>query len=127
MKTKLKLLIMAAVMVLGVGSVALVAPDVMAQNAIDAACEDDPGASICQEGTVGSVEQIVQTVINVLLFIVGLVSVVMIIISGIRYTTSGGDSGAVTGAKNTLLYSVIGLVVAFLAYAIVNFVLTSFQ
>lgn len=114
-------------MVLGVGSVALVAPDVMAQNAIDAACEDDPGASICQEGTVGSVEQIVQTVINVLLFIVGLVSVVMIIISGIRYTTSGGDSGAVTGAKNTLLYSVIGLVVAFLAYAIVNFVLTSFQ
>ncbi|HJM04475.1 MAG TPA: pilin [Candidatus Saccharimonadaceae bacterium] len=127
MKTKLKLLIMAAVMVLGVGSVALAAPDVMAQNAIDAACESDPGASICQEGTVGSVEQIVQTVINVLLFIVGLVSVVMIIISGIRYTTSGGDSGAVTGAKNTLLYSVIGLVVAFLAYAIVNFVLTSFQ
>lgn len=127
MKTKLKLLIMAFVMVLGVGSMALVAPDVMAQNAIDAACEDDPGASICQEGTVGSVEQIVQTVINVLLFIVGLVSVVMIIISGIRYTTSGGDSGAVTGAKNTLLYSVIGLVVAFLAYAIVNFVLTSFQ
>jgi len=126
MKTKLKLLIMAFVMVLGVGSVALVAPDVSA-NAIEEACRDDPGASICDSGNVGSVEEVVQTAINVLLFIVGLVSVIMIIISGIRYTTSGGDSGAVTSAKNTLLYSVIGLVVAFLAYAIVNFVLTSFQ
>jgi hypothetical protein len=65
------------------------------------------------------------TIINVLLFIIGAISVIMLIIGGIRYTVSGGDSGAVTSAKNTILYAIIGLVVAFLAFAIVNFVLTS--
>ncbi|MNY57155.1 hypothetical protein D3C86_1933160 [compost metagenome] len=51
----------------------------------------------------------------------------MIIVSGIRYATSNGDSSAVTSAKNTLMYSVIGLIVAILAYAIVNFVLKAFK
>lgn len=69
---------------------------------------------------------IFKTITNVLLFIIGAVSVIMLIIGGIRYTISGGDSGQVTSAKNTILYAVIGIVVALLAYAIVNFVLTSF-
>ena len=59
----------------------------------------------------------------VLLFIIGAISVIMLIIGGIRYTLSGGDSGNVTAAKNTILYAIIGLVVAFLAFAIVNWVL----
>ena len=48
----------------------------------------------------------------------------MVIIGGIQYTTSGGDSAAVTKAKNTILYGIVGLVIALLAYAIVNFVIT---
>ena len=64
------------------------------------------------------------TIVNVLLFIIGAVSVIMIIFGGFRYVTSGGDSGGVTSAKNTILYAVVGLIVALLAYAIVNFVLT---
>ena len=63
------------------------------------------------------------TVVNVLLFIIGAISVIMLIIGGIRYTISGGDSSAVTGAKNTILYAIVGIVVAVLAFAIVNFVL----
>lgn len=63
-------------------------------------------------------------VINILLIAIGLISVVMIIIGGIRYAVSGGESGAVTSAKNTILYAVVGLVVAFLAYALVNWVLS---
>lgn len=63
---------------------------------------------------------------NTLLFIIGAVSVLMIIYGGIRYTISGGDAAAVTAAKNTILYAVVGLVVAIMAYAIVNFVLTQF-
>lgn len=63
------------------------------------------------------------TIVNVLLFIIGAVSVIMIIFGGFRYVTSGGDSGGVTSAKNTILYAIVGLVVAVLAYAIVNFVL----
>lgn len=67
-----------------------------------------------------------QTVTNVLLFVIGAVSVVMLIIGGIRYTVSQGDSSAVTSAKNTILYSVVGLLVAILAFAAVNFVIGSF-
>jgi len=65
-------------------------------------------------------------VVNTLLFIVGIISVIMIIVGGIRYTVSAGDGNAVTGAKNTILYAVIGLVVAFASYAIINWVLDLF-
>lgn len=68
----------------------------------------------------------IKTVVNILLFVLGAIAVIMIVIGGIRYTISGGDSGAITGAKNTILYAVVGLVVALLAYAIVNFVLGAF-
>jgi hypothetical protein len=70
--------------------------------------------------------EIFTTIVNVLLFVIGAISVIMLIIGGIRYTISAGDSGAVTAAKNTILYAIIGLIVAFLAFAIVNFVVGSF-
>ena len=70
---------------------------------------------------------IFRTITNVLLFIIGAISVIMLIIGGIRYVVSGGDSGAVTAAKNTILYAVIGIIVALLAYALVNFVIGSFS
>lgn len=67
-----------------------------------------------------------QTVTNVLLFLIGAVSVIMLIIGGFRYVVSNGDSSQVTAAKNTILYAVIGIIVALLAYAIVGFVVNSF-
>lgn len=63
---------------------------------------------------------------DVMLFIIGAVSVIMLIIGGLRYVVSGGDQNAVTGAKNTILYAVIGIIVALLAYAVINFVTTQF-
>lgn len=69
---------------------------------------------------------IFQTITNVLLFVIGAVSVVMLIIGGIRYTVSQGDSSAVQSAKNTILYAVIGLIVAIIAFAAVNFVIGQF-
>ena len=63
---------------------------------------------------------IVSRVIETLLFIIGAAAVIMLIVGGIRYVVSSGDQNAVTGAKNTILYAVIGLVVAFLAFAIVR-------
>ena len=50
----------------------------------------------------------------------------MIVIGGMRYVLSGGDSNQITAAKNTILYAIIGIVVAILAYAAVNFVIGSF-
>lgn len=67
-----------------------------------------------------------QTVSNVLLFLVGAIAVVMIIYGGIRYVLSGGDSNNVSAAKNTILYALVGVIVAILAYSVVNFVIGSF-
>jgi hypothetical protein len=61
------------------------------------------------------------TIANILLLLIGAVAVIMLIIGGIRYVISGGDSNAVQGAKNTILFAIVGVVVAFLAYAAVNF------
>ena len=66
---------------------------------------------------------LVTKIINILLWAIGVVSVIMLIIGGFRYATSNGDSNQVTAAKNTIMYAVIGLVIAIFAYAIVNFVL----
>lgn len=67
-----------------------------------------------------------QTITNVMLYLIGAISVIMLIIGGIRYVVSGGDQAAVTSAKNTILYAVVGIIVAILAYALVNFVIESF-
>lgn len=77
-----------------------------------------------QEGTVlfGEGNSIFRTITNILLFLVGAISVIMLVIGGIRYVVSGGDQQAVTNAKNTILYAIVGIVVAFLAFAAVNFV-----
>lgn len=69
---------------------------------------------------------IFQQVTNILLFIIGVLSVIMLIYGGIRYVVSGGDAKAVEAAKNTILYAIVGLIVAILAFAIVNFVVGTF-
>ena len=62
---------------------------------------------------------------NTVLYIVGIISVIMLIYGGLRYVISGGDSKKVTDAKNTILYAIIGLIVSILAFAIVNFVINA--
>lgn len=90
------------------------------QNGVDCAKGDDQSPKLFGNNGVFS------TITNVLLFIIGAISVIMLIIGGIRYTVSGGDASAVTAAKNTILYAIVGIIVALLAYAIVNFVVGSF-
>lgn len=62
---------------------------------------------------------------NTVLYVVGIISVIMLIYGGLRYILSGGDSKKVTDAKNTILYAIIGLIISILAYAIVNFVINN--
>lgn len=66
---------------------------------------------------------VITTLTNTLLFIVGALAVVMIIVGGLRYVVSGGNATAVSAAKNTILYAIVGLIIAFLAFAAVNWVL----
>jgi len=79
--------------------------------------------AVCRAKNTDSVFNTLKSVINILLTVVGIVSVIMIIVGGVKYVTSAGDSSGVSSAKNTILYAVVGLVVALMAFAIVNFVL----
>ncbi|MBI3984262.1 hypothetical protein HY346_03090 [Candidatus Microgenomates bacterium] len=65
---------------------------------------------------------VIKNVVNWVLFIVGFAAVVMLIIGGVRYVVSAGSEDAVGKAKSTILYAIIGLVIAILAYAAVNFI-----
>lgn len=132
---RIKRILSAAVMVpaivLGVGLLLQPAPahaafDKGLQDGADAAQGKDQqgdAASLFGEGGQGG---IFRTITNVMLFLIGAISVIMLIIGGIRYVVSGGDSTKVQEAKNTILYSIVGVVVAILAYAVVNFVIQSF-
>ena len=62
--------------------------------------------------------------INAAIYVLGILSVVMVILAGFLYTASAGDSGRITIAKNTLMYAIIGLIVALLSFVIVNFVIS---
>lgn len=80
----------------------------------------------CDESTSGgSFADLAKKIINIFSIVVGAVSVIMIIIGGFRYIISGGDQNGVTGAKNTIMYAIIGLVIVLFAQVIVRFVLTN--
>lgn len=78
-------------------------------------------------GTVNEPTQLITTALQYLMVAIVVIAVVMIIIGGIRYATSGGNADKVKTAKNTILYAVIGLAVALLALVIVNLVQTQTQ
>lgn len=85
------------------------------------------GGTTCDEDATnpnGTVTGVIKKIINLFSLIVGAVSVIMIIYGGFKYITSGGNDGNVSGAKNTILYAVIGLIIVALAQVIVRFVLT---
>lgn len=69
---------------------------------------------------------LVTTIIDFLLWLVVIISVIMLIVGGIKYATSAGDSNKVTSAKNTIIYAILGLVVAIFAWAIISWVTSTF-
>ncbi len=111
-----------AVTIALIGTIGLASSPVMALGLDDykKAAPDGVPADLDSE------DSIVKKSINLLMYIVGLISVVMMIVGGLKYVTSGGDAAKVGAAKNTIMYSIIGLVVAILSFAIVNFVVAQF-
>ena len=90
------------------------------------ACSDDDKNN--DEGCDSEkLNKLINTVVNVFSVIVGVAAVIMIIYGGFRYITSGGDSGNITTAKNTILYALVGLVIVALAQGIVRFVLSNLK
>lgn len=119
--------IAAALVVLGLGSVATVSPAYALFLCPDGKTELDD-YSKCTQFSASKIKDrdamtTLNVVINVVIGLVGFIAVAMIVIGGISFATSQGDTAKTTKAKNTVLYGVVGLVVALLAFAIVNFVL----
>lgn len=125
MKQRIKLIFASLAILLGVVAGASLLPATTGY-AVDPNAEIKDGVNAAGGQGQDGLRAQVKNVVNVLLFILGIIAVIMIIIGGIRYATSGGDSTQITAAKNTILYSIIGLIVAILAYAIVNFIINAF-
>lgn len=121
---KLKIAILSIVALMGV--VTFVPSQVVLADAAGDITDGISDVGGDEGGNAISLGERIRTVVNILLYILGAIAVVMIVIGGVRYTTSNGDSSAIKGAKDTILYAIIGLIVAILAYAIVNFVVDAF-
>lgn len=98
-----------------------------AAGAIDITEKGDKDTSVLKDGGGGeSFFDILKRIISLLMFVLGVVAVLAIIYGGFKFATANGDAGAVKEARNTVFYAAVGLVVAIMSYAIVNFVLGAF-
>ena len=101
--------------------VAVVTP---AASAIDVfqSCENASDSAVCKSKG-DEAPALIERIVNTMLFVLAGIAVIMIVIGGIKYTLSNGDQAGINSAKNTILYAVVGLIVAIMSYAIVNFVI----
>jgi hypothetical protein len=95
------------------------------KNALCAGSNLNPSDTSCPTSGGNDVTALIKKIINILSVLIGAIAVIMIIIGGFRYVTSGGKQESVTAAKNTILYAIVGLVIVALAQVIVHFVLNS--
>jgi hypothetical protein len=122
---KWKQLLMALALVVGISGATLSVSDVSAINVFKA-CSGTGSSQVCSAQGTDNATSMAQTIVSTMLLILGILAVIMIIYSGIKYVISAGDASKIKSAKDTLTYSIVGLIVAVLAYAIVNFVVTKF-
>lgn len=103
-----------------------------ASGEINDICTKAPDSALCQDFKKGinntddkdnPVLVLLTNVVNLLLITVGVLAVFMIIFSGFRYLKSNGESNKIAEAKNTLLYAIVGLLVAIFANRLIIFVL----
>ena len=134
MLQKIKLMLISLVSVFAIGAPLAVAGTAMAYSQADinqclaqgSNFQFDSATGQCVPTSVNdgtSLDSLIQKIVNILSVVVGIVAVIMIIVGGFRYVTSGGKQESVTSAKNTILYAIIGLVIVALAQIIVHFVL----
>lgn len=91
-----------------------------------------PGSSQGQEETgIGEaggdctdsgVTSAISAAVNILSYVAGFLAIVMILVSGFKYITSGGDSNKVGSAKNTLIFALVGIAIAAMAQFIAHYV-----
>lgn len=122
---KIKAIIMSSLLLVFASVVVVPAPAAFAETPKEAVCRGVDNTTNCGGATGISLNNIVKNIILLLSTIVGVAAVIMIVVSGLKYTTSGGDSSSVASAKSTMVYAIIGLIVAAVAQFIVRYVLKS--
>jgi hypothetical protein len=102
------------------------APVFAATTGVFPVCDKNTDTQICQ-GIDGQKlfgpGSVWNKIINTFIYVIGSIASLMIVIGAFRYVTAQGEASSITAAKNTILYSIIGLIVAALSFSIVNFVL----
>ncbi len=98
------------------------------EGAKDQACQgialsQNPADNDCTATSASGLNNVLKVAINGFSLAVGIIAVIMVIVGGLKYVTSSGDSANVNSAKNTILYAIIGLAVVALAQFILHFVI----
>lgn len=100
-----------------------------AVNVVRDSCRTNPDSAMCQNAerdNEARTNRLIANVTNALMIILGVIAVVTIIIGGITYVTANGEASRIKRAKDIIIYAVVGLVIAIMAWGIVRFVLTAF-
>ena len=126
MKKKLQIIITSLAVALGVMAVPLLPASTAVAGCSGTECLKKGARDTTPADDRKNLSPQIEIITNILLFVLGVICVIMIIIGGIRYTTSNGEQAQLTAAKNTILYALVGLVLAILAFAIVRFVMNAF-
>ena len=104
-----------------VASLALPDTTSAAVNVFEKPCPGGSTSAICADKASG--KSSINTIINLIFYAVGIIAVIVIIVAGIKFITADGDASKIKSARETIMYAVIGLVVALMAYAIVGFII----
>jgi len=123
----MKKLLIALAIIFGFGLATVsVLPQSVSADAADEICA---GAGAANGGKCGdngaSLDKIFKNIIQIFAIIIGLVGIIMIMVGGFKYVTANGDSSNIASAKNTIIYALVGLVIAATAQSIVWFVLSN--
>jgi hypothetical protein len=92
-------------------------------SAIQCGTDNAAGVPNGSQSASSTLNSTTENVINILSLVAGAAAVIMLIVGGFRYVTSAGNPESAKGAKNTILYAVIGLIIVGAAQIIVHFVL----
>jgi hypothetical protein len=126
-RNKFKLLIATLAFAGGTLLGATLVPATVAAAPVDVLSKCNSESKVCQGTGKNALYDLIGNVVRLLILIIGIISVIMIVIGGFRYTTSGGDSGETKTARDTIIYAVVGLVIAIMSYSLVNFVLNQLK
>ncbi len=119
------------VIALALFSLSVLTMTVLGDHSVMAAAKDEvckgiaasSSGGVCDNGSRLTINDVLKTVVNVLSAVAGVIAVIMLVVAGLKYITSEGDSGKVNSAKSTLTYALVGVLVVALSQTLVRFVL----